>query len=107
MARNIYVQGYEGWKSGGRPTEFLILLGRYVNQAKELAELAGPDGVVHIAGWRTMPPTASHSRLSLAAAVRQNDASLITSDAERAFLTTDSGFPLPSSGRVASQKHRV
>src|ERR1700746_3305944 len=48
LARNIYVQGYEGWKSGGRPTEFLILLARYVNQAKELAEFAGPDGAVHL-----------------------------------------------------------
>ena len=48
LARNIYVQGYEGWKTGGRPTEFLILLARYVNQSKELADLAGPDGAVHL-----------------------------------------------------------
>jgi hypothetical protein len=34
VARNVYVQGYQGWQEGGRPTEFLILLGRYVNQAK-------------------------------------------------------------------------
>src|SRR5260370_30688522 len=27
LARNVYIQGYS---NGGRPTEFLILLGRYV-----------------------------------------------------------------------------
>ena len=96
MARNIYVQGYEGWKSGGRPTEFLILLGRYVNQAKELAELAGPDGVVHIAGCDDAPQLLHILGYRLRQQCGQNDASLITSDAERAFLTTDSGFPLPS-----------
>src|SRR5215472_11343522 len=48
LARNIYVQGYEGWRTGGRPTEFLVLLARYVNQANELAEFAGPNGVVHL-----------------------------------------------------------
>src|SRR5579885_3242010 len=48
LARNIYVQGYIGWKDTGTPTEFLILLGRYVNQAKELAALAGESGVVRI-----------------------------------------------------------
>src|SRR6266567_8963730 len=29
LARNVYIQGYEGSSRGGRPTEFLILLGRY------------------------------------------------------------------------------
>ena len=33
FARNIYMQGYEG---GNRPTEFLILLNRYVQQSREL-----------------------------------------------------------------------
>src|SRR5262249_46225527 len=48
LARNIYVQGYEGWRTGGRPTEFLILLARYVNQANELAEFAGPNGAIRL-----------------------------------------------------------
>src|SRR5512146_1197179 len=47
LARNIYVQGYVGWQDQGRPTEFLILLGRYVNQAQEIANMAGEGGVVH------------------------------------------------------------
>ena len=33
LARNVYVQGYVGWQDNGQPTEFLILLGRYINQA--------------------------------------------------------------------------
>src|SRR5438270_612477 len=48
LARNIYVQGYVGWQDQGRPTEFLVLLGRYVNQAQELAALAGDGNVVHV-----------------------------------------------------------
>ena len=39
LARNIFVQGYVGWRDQGRPTEFLILLGRYLNQAQELSQL--------------------------------------------------------------------
>ena len=96
LARNIYVQGYEGWKTGGRPTEFLILLGRYVNQAKELSELAGPSGVVHIAGCDDAPQLLHILGYRLRQQCGQNDASLITADAERGFFTIDSGFPLPS-----------
>src|SRR5262249_10280298 len=56
LARNVYVQGYQGWQEKGRPTEFLILLGRYVNQAKELAALAGPDGAIHVASCDEVGP---------------------------------------------------
>ena len=96
LARNIYVQGYEGWRTGGRPTEFLILLARYVNQADELAEFAGPNGVVHLDNCDDAPRLLHILGYRLRQQCGQNDASLITSDAERAFLTTDSGFPLPA-----------
>ena len=56
LSRNVYVQGYVGWQDNGTPTEFLILLGRYVNQAKELAGLAGPSQVIHIAGCAEADP---------------------------------------------------
>jgi len=49
IARNVYVQGYVGWQESGRPTEFLVLLGRYVNQARELEKLAGPSGTIRLA----------------------------------------------------------
>jgi len=96
FARNVYVQGYEGWKTGGRPTEFLILLGRYVNQAKELSEFAGPGGVVHLDNCDDAPHLLHILGYRLRQQCGQNDASLVTADAERAFLTTDSGFPLPA-----------
>jgi hypothetical protein len=96
FARNVYVQGYEGWRTGGRPTEFLILLTRYVNQAKELSEFAGPSGVVHLDNCDDAPHLFRVLGYRLRQQCGQNDASLITADAERAFLTTDSGFPLPA-----------
>jgi hypothetical protein len=91
LARNSYLQGYES----GRETEFLILLDRYVHQARELQALANASGgtirvtnceeaisVIQILGYR----------------LRQNcgekDAFLMTANPERAFLTIDSGFPL-------------
>src|SRR6202043_2771418 len=48
LAHNVFTQGYEGARDGGRPTEFLILLSRYVRQAKELAVLAGPSGSIRV-----------------------------------------------------------
>ena len=43
LARNVAVEGYQGRKDKtGRATEFLILLKRYVGQARELVTLAGP-----------------------------------------------------------------
>src|SRR5215468_1658212 len=56
LARNVYVQGYQGWQESGRPTEFLVLLGRYVNQAKELGAMAGPDGMIHVASCDQVGP---------------------------------------------------
>src|SRR5436305_6805362 len=42
LSRNVFMQGYEG---SSRPTEFLILLRRYVVQARELAALASSNGM--------------------------------------------------------------
>jgi hypothetical protein len=96
LARNVYVQGYVGWKNEGTPTEFLILLGRYENQAKELAALAGPSQVVHISGCADAGPLLRTLGYRLHGDCGQSDSSLVTAEAERAFLTVDSGFPLPA-----------
>ena len=94
LARNVAVEGYQGRKdSKGRPTEFLILLKRYVEQARELVTLAGPEGVFGF-------PIASRLILFCgfwAIACDKGcgkDATLETAEPERAFLTIDSGFPL-------------
>ncbi len=94
LSRNVAVEGYQGRKdSKGRPTEFLILLKRYVEQARELVTLAGPEGVIRVSGCEQADPLLS----VLGYRMRQGcgkDASLETAEAERAFLTIDSGFPL-------------
>jgi hypothetical protein len=96
LARNIYVQGYVGWQDHGRPTEFLILLGRYVNQAQELADIAGSSGVVHVASCDEAQGLLHVLGYRMRGRCGEASAALITGDEERAFLTTDSGFPLPA-----------
>jgi hypothetical protein len=94
LSRNVFMEGYE---STTHPTEFLILLRRYVVQARELAALAANSDMVirvsncdearpllHILGYRTRPNCG------------QPDTTLLTEDPERAFLAIDSGFPLPA-----------
>ena len=96
LARNVYVQGYIGWRDGGRPTEFLILLARYVNQTKELAAMAGAEGNISISGCAEAAPLLHVLGYKLRSECGKKTTSLVTADAERAFLTTDSGFPLPA-----------
>lgn len=98
LSRNVFIEGFQGTS---QPTEFLVLLRRYVVQARELTELAAHSGMVirvagcddaqsllHILGYRTRPDCG------------KADTALLTDDPERAFLTIDSGFPcLTWSGR--------
>lgn len=95
FARNVYVQGYVGWRDRAAPTEFLILLGRYVNQAKELSQFAGSSGVVHMSKCDEAAPLLHILGYRMRGSCGEKDVSLVTSDPERAFLTMDSGFPLP------------
>ena len=92
LSRNVFIEGYE---QGTRPTEFLVLLRRYVVQARELAALAAESGMVirvsncddarpllRILGYRTRENCGDPAT------------SLKTEDPERAFLSIDSGFPI-------------
>jgi hypothetical protein len=89
LARNVLLHGYEM----GRPTEYLILVRRYVQQAGELGALAGTGSIrvsgcgdserlLHVLGYRVQGECG------------KPDMSLVTADPEHAFLTIDSGFPL-------------
>lgn len=90
VARNVMLRGF----ASGKPTEYLVLLRRYVEQANELSVLTDPDGVMRASncdqanlllrtlGYRLKQPGCGP------------DSALETSDPERAFLTVDSGFPL-------------
>ncbi len=90
VARNAYATGY----LNGVPTEFLRLLDRYLHQARELQMLAGSHETIRVTNCADAGPLLDilgyHSR----PACGQKDSILVTADAERAFLTTDSGFPL-------------
>src|SRR5438876_971436 len=44
LSRNVFMQGYQR----GTPTEFLLLLGRYVQQARELQILAGTKYTIRV-----------------------------------------------------------
>jgi len=94
LARNVFVQGYTGSADKGRPTEFLILLTRYVQQARELSALAGPDAVILISNCQQAPALLHILGYRARPECGQKDTALVTADPERAFLTIDSGFPL-------------
>jgi len=92
LSRNVFIEGYE---QGSRPTEFLVLLRRYVVQANELVALAAESGniirvsncddaktLLRILGYRTRENCGDPAT------------SLKTEDPERAFLSIDSGFPI-------------
>ncbi len=100
LAHNIFLQGYQGRGSDVQPTEFLLLLRQYVQQARELAALAGPDGMIRVSGC----PNARQLLETLGYRARPDcgraSTFLETADPQRAFLTIDSGFPLPNLERT-------
>ena len=94
LSYNVFERGYEGWQDNRRPVEFLVLLVRYVHLARELSAIAGPDEVIRVSNCdegRQLLKTLGYR-------LRENcgdpHAAAITAEAERAFLTIDSGFPL-------------
>ncbi len=90
LARNAFLYGH----IGERRTEYLALVDRYVRQARELRSLAGGDGIIRISGCHDAGPLIQMLGYKFENGCSSKDSSLITADAERAFLTMDSGFPL-------------
>ena len=95
LARNVYLLGYEGPQNSARQTEFLILLNRYVQQARELVNLGGTEGVIHVTNCEDVKPLLQVLGYRVRADCGQHATYLETVDPQRAFLTIDSGFPLP------------
>src|ERR1700719_4245462 len=91
LARNVVVNGFQG--GGGKPTEFLILLNWYMDQARELLAFASPEGVIHISNCAEAKPLLPILGYRMKESCGPN-AALETTNADRAFLTIDSGFPL-------------
>jgi hypothetical protein len=90
LAWNVSTLGYQG---SDHETEYLILLTRYVTQARELANLAGTDGVIRV-DCENAAPLLRVLGYRLVSPCGKPDTSLVTANGIRAFLTIDSGFPL-------------
>src|SRR5215468_438199 len=56
LARNVFLLGYEGPQSQAHQTEFLTLLNRYVQQARELVTLAGSESVIRVTNCEDAKP---------------------------------------------------
>jgi hypothetical protein len=90
LARNVSILGFDG----GRPTEYLLLLHRYLHFARELQKLANANGTIRITGCRDAGNLLETLGYEFQQDCGHRNTALRTADAERAFLTIDSGFPL-------------
>jgi hypothetical protein len=97
LARNVVTNGYQASHSNEalEQTEYLKLVHRYVSQARELDKLAGADKVIRVETC----DSANAGELLRIIGYRMrggcgSEVVLETVNATRAFLTTDSGFPL-------------
>src|SRR3984893_8668341 len=90
LARNVFMQGYQR----GTPTEFLLLLGRYIQQARELQILAGSSNTIRVASCDDAGTLVQILGYRLREGCGSKTFFLETANPERAFLTIDSGFPL-------------
>ncbi len=94
LARNVAMIGYSVEKEGEfKPKEYLLLLKGYLQQARELQSLAGPDGEIRLATCAESGPLLK--LLGYSADQPCGPGTLLgIADPRRAFLTLDSGFPL-------------
>jgi hypothetical protein len=97
LARNVVTNGYQASHSNDalEQTEYLKLVHRYLSQARELDKLAGASKMIKIETCEA--PNAAELLRILGYRMRGGCGSevvLETVNATRAFLTTDSGFPL-------------
>ncbi len=98
LARNVVTNGYQASHSNEalEQTEYLKLVHRYLSQARELEKLAGQEKVIKVENCDS--PKAGELLKILGFRIRGGCGSelvLETVNATRAFLTTDSGFPVP------------
>ena len=89
FAHNVFANGYRR----GEPTEYLNLVQAYLKQARELARMADADGVLRVANCKAAQPLLAVLGYHLREECGPK-ATLESADADRAFLTIDSGFPV-------------
>ena len=90
LARNAALYGYQG----GRETEYLVLVNRYVHLGREILAMGDSNGAIHVANCEEANRLVQVLGYRFQKPCGQPDASLATANAERAFLTIDSGFPI-------------
>jgi hypothetical protein len=90
LAQNVYIHGY----LQSTPTEFLLLLQRYVEQANELQVLAGSSHTIKVNGCDDAGTLIQTIGYRMRPNCGQKTFYLETANPERAFITIDSGFPL-------------
>ena len=90
LARDAFLYGHQM----GKKTEYLVLEDRYVHQARELQPLAVSNGQIQVTGCGDVTPLIQVLGYQFENGCSHDSATLITANAERAFLTLDSGFPL-------------
>ena len=97
LARNVVTNGFQASHSSDEleETEYLKLVRRYLSQARELEKLAGPDRMIRV----TTCESSQTNDLLRVLGFRMRggcgaEVVLETLNAPRAFLTTDSGFPI-------------
>jgi hypothetical protein len=96
LARSVATLGYRGSekdKDSNKPTEFLILLQRYLEEARELQTLAGSANTIQVANCNDAGSLLAVLGYRLEKSCGP-DSYLETADPDRAFVTVDSGFPL-------------
>ena len=90
LARNAALYGYQG----GRETEYLVLVSRYVHLGREMLALADSNGTIHVSNCEDANKLIPILGYRFSRPCGGKDVSVATANAERAFLTIDSGFPL-------------
>jgi hypothetical protein len=97
LARNVVTNGFQASRSNDEleETEFLKLVHRYLSQARELDKLAGSDHIIKVPNCDS---TQTNDLLRVLGFRMRggcgSEVVLETVNASRAFLSTDSGFPL-------------
>lgn len=100
LARNVSIQGYEE----GRPTEFLLIVQRYLAYARSVASLADANGTLRITGCEDAERLARALGYRIEKGCGDPAAYLATAVPERAFLTLDSGFPVTALEQAVQKK---
>jgi hypothetical protein len=97
LARNVVTNGYQASRSNDEleETEYLKLVRRYLSQARELDKMAGADKIIKVPNCDS---TQTNDILRILGFRMRggcgSEVVLETVNAPRAFLATDSGFPL-------------